>query len=161
MAVLEIMALSSDQRKNVRFLLLMVILLTIPCYCLGVVVLRLANQVEEIQQFPQDTPSSGSNSTNTPAASATTFTVIPDDPTAIINNATAPVPLTATFTKTFFLTWTRTPTQTATNTLTPTNTPTETPTKTFTPTDTPMPSETPQPTETETNVFNFLRPVVV
>ncbi|MCD4753127.1 MAG: hypothetical protein K8R40_08660 [Anaerolineaceae bacterium] len=155
------MALSSDQRKNVRFLLLMVILLTIPCYCLGIVVLRLANQVEEIQQFPQDTPPAGSNGTNAPVASATIFTVIPVDPTAIISDATATVTLTAAFTKTFFLTWTRTPTNTATNTLTPSNTPTETPTKTFTPTDTPMPSETPQPTETETAVFDFHRLVVL
>ena len=155
------MTLSSDQRKNVRFLLLMVILLTIPCYCLGFVVLRLANQVEEIQQFPQDTPPAGSNDTNAPAASATTYTVIPDAPTALINEATATVTSTATLTKTFFLTWTRTPTNTATNTLTPSNTPTETPTKTFTPTDTPTPSETPQPTEAETNVFNFLRLVVL
>jgi len=155
------MALSSDQRKNVRFLLLIVILLTIPCYCLGIVVLRLANQVEEIQQFPQDTPPAGSNSTNTPVASATIFTVIPNNPTAIINDSTATVTLTAAFTKTFFLTWTRTPTNTATNTLTPSNTPTETPTKTVTPTDTPMPSETPQPIEKETTVFDFLRLVVL
>jgi len=151
------MALSSDQRKNVRFLLLMVILLTIPCYCLGIVVLRLANQVEEIQQFPQDTPPAGSNGATAPVASATIFTVIPDNPTAIISDSTATVTLTGVFTKTQFLTWTRTPTNTATNTLTPTNTPTETPTKTFTPTGTPMPSETPQPTETETTVFDFPR----
>lgn len=154
------MALSSDQRKNVRFLLLMIILLTIPCYCLGLVVLQLSDKVEQIEQFPQDTPPSGNDLLLSPVAFTPTEPRIVINPTDRQEDATATLTLTATLTRTFFLTWTRTPTNTATATLTPTNTltpsvtPSETPTETPQPTSTqtPLPSNTPLPTETETSV---------
>jgi hypothetical protein len=154
------MALSSDQRKNFRFLLLMIILLTIPCYCLGIVVLRLADQVEQIERYPQDTPPPLQESTFTPVAIVPTETRTVNDFTPT-TDVTATMTSTVTLTKTFFLTPTRTATLTPTVTLTPTNTPTHTqtvtpsPTQVPTQTNTPIPTgtETPVPTEAETSIY--------
>lgn len=146
------LSLSSDQRKNFRFLLLMIILLTIPCYCLGLVVLRLSDEARIIEQYPQDTPVPNLNATFTPVA------IITDEAgftqtASVTPEFTATITYTATNTKTPFMTPTRTSTLTPTITSTPTNTMTPSPTMT--------PTETPTPTETETSVQACLPPCLV
>lgn len=131
-----------DQSTRIRSILLSIILLTLPCYCLGIILL-----ISSQNAVSQPTPTITFTPTETPVP-----------PTSIIPTITSSA--TATYTNTPTITWTAsptytpfsTPTHTATNTYTPTpsDTPTETPTITSTPTYTETVTLTPTPTDTPT-----------
>lgn len=126
---------SPDRRIRTRTILALVILATLPCYCIGLIMLRSANNAAQI----------------TPTA---TFTISPSATQPLeIPVATTAVPPTAVLTETPTPTWT--PSITPTPFRFPTLTPSYTPTFTLTPTVTPtftftasaVPSDTPTPTE--------------
>ena len=137
------MAPISEQKRNLRFLFLVIILITIPCYCLGFVVLSLANRVSGIEPLPTEVVLP----TSEQPTETVTLTNTPENmQTATLETQTATLTGTATITKTRFLT--------PTATITLTSTPTATATHTVTPTDTatPMPTATATETPTFTNV---------
>lgn len=111
--------------KRIRYLLMLAILITLPCYCLGLVILRI-DQTRPAKVTPSVTltPTRTSTITLTPYTNFTfTFT-----PTITLTGTLKP---TATPTRTA----TVTPTPTMTNTVPPTATDTEIPpTVTFSPT---------------------------
>jgi hypothetical protein len=135
---------SLDQRSRIRTLFIGIILLTLPCYCFGLILLatnrdggNATPSASPTVTSVTETPGSSSTATSQPAATET-FSASP--------TRTPTTTFTPSVTYTPFSTYT--PTVTATPTLTPTSEPTET----FTPappTDTP---ETP-PAEGETGLI--------
>ncbi|MEM7345010.1 MAG: Ig-like domain-containing protein [Chloroflexota bacterium] len=121
------------EKRNIYYALFGTILLTIPCYCLGLIALSAAPPAGSVTPTPFDivpisssTPESPEN--GTPATETPTGT-----PTGTLEpTPTQSFPETATVTPTS--TSTPTPSQTPTGTLTPSSTPTETPSPTLTPT---------------------------
>jgi type VI secretion system secreted protein VgrG len=156
----------TDNRRTTRLVLMGIILLTLPCYCLGVILL--ATAPEDAKDRPTSIPvdstlggvtvSPNTTPTNTPFRTAT-FTPFGNPlgptPTQYFLYPTAYVP-TAIPTNTFVPVATAAPTLTTapsvtpvpTNTLSPSDTPV--PTDTLVPTDIPEPTETPVPTDTLT-----------
>lgn len=130
----------ADRRSKTRSSLLFIILATIPCYCLGFVVLRSCQPVSR-----QPTPSpSPIQTTALPQIQSPTSTFT--QPVLIITASQTPTitqTWTPTLTLTPFSTWTRTITPTVTDTSQPpTHTNTPPPTDTSIP-NTPTPSSTP------------------
>ena len=119
--------------KRIRYLLILTIIITLPCYFLGLVVLRInRNQPQEISPTVTLTSTRTATVTLTPIVSLT--------PTI-----TATVTQTNTVTQTSTNTTTATPSSTLTVTLTPTETMTQTlipPTETVPVTSTPSPTIT-------------------
>jgi len=138
-----------ERKRTLYGLLLTAILVTLPCYCLGLALLSTAPDPAGIQ-FPTATPFmwTPSPTASPPHTATVTPFVLPDTPTptgTLLPTPTqyfpTPVPRdTATFTPE------PTPTSTATPTVTPTPTDTATPTITPTPTDTGTPTITPTAT---------------
>ena len=112
-----------DARLRLRYTLILIIVATLPCYCLGLILVGFANQGGKEKPTATITPFPSF----TPLPSATifpTFTRFPTfTPTATVPTGTPPPSPTPTLT----------PTVTETPTITPT--PTATPTSTATPTD--------------------------
>lgn len=139
--------LQRERRNRIRSFLIIAIVATIPCYCLGLAML----QVDSFLNRPTRTP------TNTYTPTITGTTAPPTD-TPVPATGTVTVTLTPTLTFTPSLTFTAFLTPTTTITLTPspppptlTNTPPPPPT--LTPTSTPTlapPTLTPSPTPTLT-----------
>lgn len=131
--------LLKDSRRRIYTILVGIILLTIPCYCVGVFALTRAPE-GGFEAVPPTLPvvvSSTPTNTAVPTIEPEELTAVP---TTTYRFATfTPGPATATLPATphQFLTPTRLPTLTPTPTNTPTATPTETPTLTATPTLTP------------------------
>jgi len=128
------------EKRNVYAVLLGIILLTIPCYCLGIAALAAAPPVE----LPTPTPF---GFTATPASTADLPSLVPD----VATPTGTPAPADGTPTATLEPTPTQIfPTVPATQTPTPTNTvlPTQTPTGTVPPTLTPTPTATVNTTAT-------------
>jgi hypothetical protein len=109
-----------DQRTSIRTILLIVTLVTLPCYCIGLVI------IQKVQGQLK-------NGTLTPtSAYSLTLTVKPlVSSTPSLTSTITPTPTTS-----GTPTITRTPTTTRTRFLTPTRTSTRTPTDTLIPTDT-------------------------
>lgn len=122
----------SEGRIRVRYFLILVIIATLPAYCCGIVLLRLAPDAAR-----QPTPTIFLLFTRTPTVGPT-------------NTPRTPVPTLAGVT--YIPTQTRTPTRTGTvtRTATPTSTSTITPTPSHTVTITPTPSVVPSATPTLT-----------
>lgn len=162
-----------DSRRFTYSVLIGIILLTLPCYCLGLIAYSIAPDPDDAPPLPEVivTPTLLSTVQGVPA----TFTVIPTFPVFLTDTpgaATATLPATPTqfrtptiapgvtpsITPTPSQTTTGTPTQTATPTVTVTGTatetatasPTATATETLAPTDTPTPAPTDTPTATPT-----------
>lgn len=119
------MASTPIKRAKLRSTLLIIILATLPCYCLGLIVLYFGD-------------SSGGGATPT-ATSPIQMRVTPSQTpillatTALISPTASNTPtitLTASPTRTYSLPTTQVPTATLTHTLVPTATPTDTPTPT-------------------------------
>ncbi len=146
----------SVRRARIRYILALIILATLPCYCIGLVYVW----VRPVLSTP--TPELAVTITRTGQATSLPL------PTFIIPTAIVPPTLNPTevwFTPTRFvfptmtptefrtptatLTLTHTPTATFTLTSSPTNTYTVSPTETPSPTATITPTETPTPTNTE------------
>lgn len=111
-----------SKKKRIRYFLTLAILITIPCYCLGFLVLRI-NQTRTPEVAPTRTPTV----TRTPTITQTPYITLTPSETATV---------------------TETPTSTVTRTLTVTPTETVIPTLTLTPTIV-QPTETRTPTATE------------
>jgi hypothetical protein len=125
-------------KKRIRYMLILATLATLPCYCLGLVVLQVNRN-----RPPEVTPTL----THTVTATAT-ITLTPY--ITLTPTSTATITQTATITETGTETQTPTITETPTETTTPTISETPSPTATATPTDTPPPTRTPTPTGTPT-----------
>lgn len=159
----------TERRQAPRFILLTIILMTLPCYCLGAILLATAPDNNESKAEIENTISTLSFSTSSPAASQSstapfrTFTPIgqPLRPTSTQLFLRTAIPVYPTWTPipTIFVTAAPLPTSTPaptltplpTNTTPPTNTlpPSETPTETPTNTDVPVNTEIPAPVITE------------
>ncbi len=128
-----------DQRSRLRTLFIVIILLTLPCYCFGMILLFSAQ----------------GNSIRTPTATGS----VTDTPTVLVTETSMPLTetLSASTTATVTPTWTASVTYTQFSTYTPTITPTFTNTATNPPTstDTPVP-DTATPTETEIMSFQAI-----
>ena len=117
-----------SRQKRTRYILILAILISIPCYCIGFAILKVKqSQPEEI------TPTITLTATRTPTITRTPYITLTPS-------------VTATITQTYTASPTRT--STATRTFTPS------PTNTSPPTETPIPIETetqppPLPTDTE------------
>lgn len=135
---------TANSRFRIRFILLVIILATIPCYCSGLLLVRTAGTTQE---SPTSTPLWAQPATQTAAAGTA---LIPSF-TPIFVTAT---PASPTSVQTF-PTWTRPPTSTPTHTPTPSQPPLPTVQPSFTPTATlteTLPptvtlTATPEPTE--------------
>lgn len=130
------------RRQRIRRILLIVILATIPFYCLGFVVLWGATRLKKQNSV-----------TSTSTQAATITSMITQTPPTLIYFPTQTNTMTPTITLTH--TVTSTPTKKPTRTATPTDTATFIPTftPTFTPPSTETPTETPPETPTETLVI--------
>lgn len=128
-----------EQRLRLRLIFTVIIVATLPCYCLGWIVVRVA----DIQAaMPTLTPTAPPTWTWTPV-----FTFAPTLTAPASDTPAPPTELpTITPTATLFFTWTPLPTWTPTDTLPPP------PTETIPPpiTDTPAPTDTQSPDETPT-----------
>ena len=122
------MALKADRRARTRTILVFIILATLPCYCLGLVIL----QIGRADQQPTATPTLTRTATRQVSSP---MPVLTDTPFS-----------TATVTETPTATITRTPNLTLTAWVPPTRTPTNPPTPTLAAT--PLP-DTPTPTATQ------------
>lgn len=135
--VVHSMSMNPDSRFRIRFTLFAVILATLPCYCAGLVMVRLA-------QRPAAIP------TTEPAPTQSEAVVLPSDtPAPVLPSPTNPptaepaATVTVTPTPSPEPTWTETPTLEPTETLEP-------PTNTaLPPTETPTPTEEPAPDPTD------------
>ena len=132
------MNFTSDGRLRVRYILITVILATLPCYCVGLVLVGTAGTREN-------------QITHTPSTSPTRVTTISltVPPTRTLNPTVSKTLQTYTLTPTGTVTPTSSPTVTFTGTSTSTATPTLTETP-IPPSDTPTPSETLMPIDTAT-----------
>jgi hypothetical protein len=157
---------SMDRRRATRLLLLAIIVLTLPCYCLGFVLLAYAPAKQTNPTKPPTNATLG-GITSTPFASPTytpfglTATptqfggpLLPTPGQLYLPTSTPFVWPTATLTltppppPTAIPSLTKAPSLTPSPTLVPTNPPTSTPP----PTNTPVPTDTPVPTEVPTEV---------
>lgn len=124
--------------KRVRYLLILTILITLPCYFLGLVVLRIN------RSQPQGvSPTVTQTSTRTATITLTPYRSLTPTSTATVTNTST---ITPTLTNSPTATATMTPTETLIPSETLTFTPTETselPTETLTPTSTQAPTLTP------------------
>jgi len=127
-----------DSRRRTYAILIGVILLTVPCYCAGVVALILAP--DETAVIPTITPTATITATNTQLPAPNPLTAVPTNNPTITPGATETLPPTPGQ----FETETPIPSQTPTFTHTPT--PTLISTETATATATPTPTATPLPT---------------
>jgi len=149
----------TNNQSTIRLVLLGIILLTIPCYCLGAILLATAPTSESAENTPRPTlggftASPNRTPSNTPFITSTnTPPGAPLQPTPLqlyLRTTIAPfvyptATLTMTPTNTPWPTATIAPTltPTPTNTLPPSSTPTTAPLPTDTPTYTPTPTDTP------------------
>lgn len=128
------MSLRAQQTSRTRSTLIIIILATIPCYCLGLVVLLVGREIQKASNLPTATPSPS----NTPVVIQTLpATITPFQFPTETQTSTPTLTVTPSQTLTPFLPPTRTATQTPTMTIEPTvtSTPTEAPpTPTMTPT---------------------------
>lgn len=139
----------NEGRTRVRYFLLLIIIATLPCYCIGFVALRLAPNPDQratptLLQLITRTPTPGG-----PTA-VVTFGPIPTQGTQItvLPSLTLTASWTPSATPSPTVTTSPTPTITPTSTLTPTVTRTLTPPPSLTPTFTPTQTEVPTATET-------------
>jgi hypothetical protein len=134
------MASSVDRKTRIRSILIIIIIATIPCYLVGIVALKVGQQVQTGAQTATPTLTL----TQTPPPAATEIT-----PTEFVTR-TPTVTSTATVTWTPSVTYTPfiPPTRTETPTPPPTNTPTETSIPSQTPTEEPVSTSTPVPEST-------------
>lgn len=132
-----------ESRLRVRFVLVTVILATLPCYCIGIALARYGGRPKVVLTSTPLWVDSATQAAETATALIPSFT-------PIFVTATLPIPVTPTLTRTATptntplpFTATPTPTDTSTPTLFPSDTPTVTetlpPTVTFTPTPIPYP----------------------
>lgn len=132
-----------DSRRYTYLILIGIILLTVPCYCLGITAYFMA-------PGPVPTlPSQPVTVTILPTVEGIEATFTPTLAPTATNTSGFPT-VTLPSTPDQFVTETRLPTLTPTNTATATPTPTPTNTPTLTPTMTPTPSPTFSPTATST-----------
>lgn len=132
-----------DSRLRIRFVLITIILATLPCYCTGWGLVRISG-ARRMEQRPTSTPLWAQAATQTSAA----VTALQPSFTPIYVTATPPTPGLPSWTPTVEPSPTQTPTPTLTNTVTPTvqSFPTDTqppPTETLPPTVTDTPTEPP------------------
>jgi len=113
------------------------ILLTIPCYCFGMILYW-----TNLDRGEEGVPTATATGEGTPGVTVTPSFTFP----AVTQSATQTATITPTFTAT--ITYVLPPTNTPTATLTPTNTATFTPSPTFTATNTPTNTATSTPTNT-------------
>jgi hypothetical protein len=150
-----------DRRRATRLLFLAIIVLTLPCYCLGFVLLAYAPaNGPESTKVPTNATLGGITSTpfftSTPTPFALTATptqsgapLLPTPGQLYLPTATpfffpsATLTLTPLPQPTNMPTLTQAPTLTASPTLVPTNPPTQTPVPTAVPTEVPLPTEVP------------------
>jgi len=127
----QVIGMHREQRFRLRLTFIAIILATLPCYCVGWVMVQIAEtQVTNPDQLLTASPTRSATATSTPKPTHTerpTKTLLPPTLTR-----------TATHTPTEFMTWTPPPSSTPTYTLPPP------------PTDTEQPTITPQPSETPT-----------
>jgi hypothetical protein len=139
------------KRTRLRYILIAITLVTLPCYCVGLIAVRAAGERTPTPTLTETaTVSSTATLTPSPTDTATITPTITITETATNTETASP---TATETPTPTETETETPTATLTETASPTNTssPTETNTPPATPTSTTTATPTPpQPTETPT-----------
>jgi hypothetical protein len=163
-----------DRRRATRLLLLAIIVLTLPCYCLGFVLLAYAPaNTPESTKVPTNATLGGMTSTSFATSTPTPFVLtstptqggsplLPTPGQLYLPTATPfffPSPtltLTSPPPATGMPTVTKAPTLTASPTLVPTNLPTNTPPPTAVPTEVPpptaVPTEVPPPTAVPTEV---------
>jgi len=146
-----------DSRQTTRLVLLAIILLTVPCYCLGAVLLAYAPTDKGRTAVPTDSTLGGATAspgvpTYTPFLTATYTPFgqpLPATPPQLFLPTNTPFVMPATWTP--IPTWTFIPTITTAPTLTlppsPTLPPTAAPTIAPPPTNTAVPTEAPLPTE--------------
>lgn len=153
----------ADQRQTTRMVLLAIIVLTLPCYCLGAVLLATAPETSDARSGTSRPPLSGQTASPGGTASITPFfTATPTradfnlGPTPIQIQIPTRAPLVLpTATLTLTPTNTELPPPTAaptltpipTNTLPPSPTPTTPPTAPQVPTNVPLPTVPPPPTD--------------
>jgi len=157
----------TERRQAPRIILLTIILMTLPCYCLGAILLATAPDNNESKAEGESTISTLSVITSSPGATSgsstpfRTFTPIgqPLRPTSTQLYLRTAVPVYPTWTSippTVFVTVAPPPFPTEAPSLTPQPTNTLPPTDTLAPTDIPVPTsintEVPVPTETEVAV---------
>ncbi len=137
------MALRRSRNARIRSTLIVIILATLPCYCLGLIAVggatvaadRHAHGFEHVNQYAHGCRPDGNGTPLIfPSATATNTPTITWTPSQ-------------TFTQ--FVPPSRTPSYTPTNTLTNTPIPSSTPTETTEPSDTPAATRTPTSTPTE------------
>lgn len=143
----------SEGRVRVRYILILVIIATLPAYCCGIVLLRLApnpnrQPTPTVFKLVTRTPTVGpTNTPRTPLPTLAGVTYIPTQTQTPTRTGTA----TRTATPTFTSTVTPTPSRTVTLTLTPSVIPSLTPTLTPPPSLTFTPTNSPSVTPTETH----------
>jgi hypothetical protein len=130
--------LLQDGKKRRYALLIVIVLMTIPCYCAGFTALRQAPDRFTPTQSPTSMPSSETPQYHTPLTTPETSTIT-QSPT-ITNTGFVPPSHTPSFT----------PGPTATQNITPFILDTETPTLTLTPVPSDTPTSTQFPTTTDT-----------
>jgi hypothetical protein len=143
-----------DRRQMTRMILLGIILITLPCYCLGAILLAYAPG-DESQTEPIPTNPTLGGATGIPTRTAT-YTFTPFFTATPLQGGLSPTPgqfWIPTNTPFIFPTFTltMTPTPFPTNMPTLTKAPTLTPTLTLVPSNTPPPTLSPTPTLTPTN----------
>jgi hypothetical protein len=138
------------KRNRLRYILIVITLVTLPCYCAGLIAVRAAGErtsTPTATETPTVTPSA--TETPSPTDSPTITLTITSTHTPTFTETASPTPTetsspTVTETETSTPTATMTASPTATSTSTATNTPLPSPTETPTP---PPPTENPTPTE--------------
>lgn len=134
------MASNVARRARTRSILIFIILATIPCYCLGFVLLQVGTNARERPATATPTVTGTIQPSDTPAAASPSPIIFPSATISL----TPTVTWTPSMTPTLFQPPTRTPSLTPTETMVPTATDTLVPTATWT--DTPTPTQTDTPT---------------
>jgi hypothetical protein len=148
-----------DRRQMTRMILLGILLLTLPCYCLGAILLAYAPEDNaKTERLPTNPTLGGATAIPTQAG---TYTFTPFFTSTPLQGGLSPtpgqfwVPPTATSFVWPTFTLTLTPTQFPTNLPTLTKAPTLTPTLTLVPSNTPLPTSAPTETPSPTATFTF------
>lgn len=144
----------TGSQRTIRIVLLVIILLTLPCYCLGAILLATAPESEASRATATQPPTLGGR---TASPTVTPFTFASPTPrsdplrataTQLFLYPTVPQIVFPTFTITPLPTWTPPPQPTVAPTLTVPPSPTLPPTVAPVPTDSPAPTVPPAPTDT-------------
>jgi hypothetical protein len=136
--IMGFLTFTMNSRVRIRYILVIIILATLPCYCAGLLVVQLVNR-SPVQPTPAPTAPAFLTATWTLFA-LPTFSLTPT-----FTLATLTPTFTGSVTPTLTPFFTPTSTQTLTLTSVPTDTPYPTPTDTLTPTLTETPTETHPP----------------